>query len=195
MGVAKFLDNFLRTAGSACGLCGFAESLVACRYRGSSAQRNQSEMPTPRTNRAGRYSCITFSMQEALLNELINKPYLYRCEMADFFYRKFRQRVSERSIGRLLRSKGWTRKTIHRIAQQSYFYEKPGMEMSAHTSLLRSSALNCCRILCLFALPIWLRRTQLAFTQSLAFPRLGGASEQLTMKRKARSVYPQSLQT
>jgi hypothetical protein len=60
------------------------------------------------------------------LNKLINKPYLYRCEMSDFFYRKFRQRVSERSIGRLLRSKGWTRKTIHRIAQQSYFYEKLG---------------------------------------------------------------------
>jgi hypothetical protein len=69
-------------------------------------KRNQSEMPTPRTNRAGRYSYITSSMQEALLNKLIKKPYLYRCEIADFFYRRFRQRVSERSIGRLLRSKG-----------------------------------------------------------------------------------------
>lgn len=81
-------------------------------------KRHQSEMPTPRTNRAGRRSCITPTMQEALFDILIKQPYLYRCEMAGLFYRRFRKKVSERSIGRTLRSKGWTRKTIHRIAQQ-----------------------------------------------------------------------------
>jgi hypothetical protein len=55
---------------------------------------------------------------QALCDKLIEQPYLYRCEMADFLYRRFRTRVSERSIGRTLRSIGWTRKTVHRIAQQ-----------------------------------------------------------------------------
>jgi transposase len=38
--------------------------------------------------------------------------------MADFLYCRFRKRISERSIGRTLRSIGWTRTTIHRIAQR-----------------------------------------------------------------------------
>ena len=81
-------------------------------------KRQQFEMPTPRTNRVGRRSCITSPMQKALCDILIEQPYLYRCEMADFLYRRFRKRISERSIGRTLRSIGWTRTTIHRIAQQ-----------------------------------------------------------------------------
>ena len=75
-------------------------------------------MPTPRTNCVGRRSCITSPMQKALRDILIERPYLYRCEMADFFYRRFRKRISERSIGWILRSTRWTRTTIHRIAQQ-----------------------------------------------------------------------------
>ena len=46
-------------------------------------KRQQSEMPTPRTNRVGRRSYITSPMQKALCNILIEKPYLYRCEIAD----------------------------------------------------------------------------------------------------------------
>ena len=38
--------------------------------------------------------------------------------MADFFYRRFGKRISERLVGRILRSIRWTRTTIHRIAQQ-----------------------------------------------------------------------------
>ncbi|KAF6788997.1 TPR domain-containing protein [Colletotrichum sojae] len=38
--------------------------------------------------------------------------------MAEFLYRHFGTRISERSSGRILRSIGWTRKTIRRIAQQ-----------------------------------------------------------------------------
>ena len=77
-------------------------------------KRQQLEMPTPRTNRVGRRSCITSPMQKALHDILIERPYL--CEMADFLYRRFRKRISERSISRTLRSIGWTRTTIHCIA-------------------------------------------------------------------------------
>jgi transposase len=105
----KEFENKLIASGASCSV------RTAQRER---RKRQQLEMLPPRTNRVGRYSCITSSMQAALLNMLIKQPYLYRYEMADFFYRRFRKRVSERSIGRTLRSKGWTRKTIHRIAQQ-----------------------------------------------------------------------------
>lgn len=82
-------------------------------------KRQLSEMPNPqRSKTVGRRSRITLPMQEALCDMLIKQPYLYRCEMADFFYRRFRKRISERSIGRTLRSIGWTRKTIRRIARQ-----------------------------------------------------------------------------
>jgi transposase len=57
-------------------------------------------------------------MRKALCDKLIEQPYLYRCETADFLYRRFGKRISERSIGRTLRSISWTRTTIHRITQQ-----------------------------------------------------------------------------
>jgi transposase len=81
-------------------------------------KRQQPEMSTPRTNHVGRRSCITSPMKKALFDTLTEQPYLYRCEMAVFLYRRFRRKISERSIGRILRSTGWTRTTIHRIAQQ-----------------------------------------------------------------------------
>jgi hypothetical protein len=65
-------------------------------------KRQQSEIPTPRTNRVGCRSCITLPIQKALCDILIKQPYLYRCEMADFLYRRFCKRISERSIGRTL---------------------------------------------------------------------------------------------
>jgi transposase len=80
-------------------------------------KRQQSEMPTSRTKR-GRRSCVTSPMKKAFFDTLTEQPYLYRCEMADFFYRRFRRKISERSVGRILRSIGWTRTTIHCIAQQ-----------------------------------------------------------------------------
>jgi hypothetical protein len=57
-------------------------------------------------------------MQKALCDILIEQPYLYRCEMADFLYRRFRKRISDRLIGQTLRSMGWTRTMICCIAQQ-----------------------------------------------------------------------------
>ena len=81
-------------------------------------KRQLSEIPNPRTKRVGRRSSIASPMKKAFFDTLTEQPYLYRCEMADFFYRRLRKRISERSIGRILRSTGWTRTTIHRIAQQ-----------------------------------------------------------------------------
>jgi hypothetical protein len=81
-------------------------------------QRQQFEMPIPRANHVGCRSCITPPMRKSLCDILIKQPYLYRCEMADYLYHRFRKRISERSIGRTLRSICWTRTTIHRIAQQ-----------------------------------------------------------------------------
>jgi hypothetical protein len=65
-------------------------------------KRQQPEMPTtPRTNRVGRRRYIMPSMQKALYDILIEQPYLYRCEMADFLYTC---PIPLRSIPVLLRS-------------------------------------------------------------------------------------------
>jgi len=74
----------------------------------------QFEMPTTRTNRVDRRSCITLHMRKALCDRLIKRPIQF--EIADFLYRRFCKRISERSIGRYLQSIDWTRKAIHRIA-------------------------------------------------------------------------------
>jgi hypothetical protein len=64
-------------------------------------KRQLFEMPIPRTNRVGRRSCIASPMQKAF-DKLTEQPYLYQCKMADFFYRRFCKRISERSISRTL---------------------------------------------------------------------------------------------
>jgi hypothetical protein len=105
---------------------GFENKLIAseascsvCTVQRLHRKRELFEMPTtPRTKRVGRRSCITSPMQKTLFDGLTKQSYLYRCEMADFLYRRFRKRISERSIGRILRTMGWRRKTIHHIAQQ-----------------------------------------------------------------------------
>jgi hypothetical protein len=66
-------------------------------------KRQQFEMPNLRTNRVSRHSCITSPMQKAFCDILIERPYLYRCEIADFLYRRFRKRISERLISQTLR--------------------------------------------------------------------------------------------
>jgi transposase len=103
---------------------GFENKLIAseakCKVRTVQRirqKRQQPEMPTPRTKR-GRRSCITSPMKKTFFDTLTEQPYLYRCEMADLLYRRYHRKISERSIGRILRSTGWTRTTIRRIAQQ-----------------------------------------------------------------------------
>ncbi|OBT95741.2 hypothetical protein VE01_06435 [Pseudogymnoascus verrucosus] len=94
-------------------------SVALCSVRAVQRIRlKQFEMPIQRAKRAGRRSCITPAMDKALCDLILEQPYLYRSEMADFLYRKFRKRISERPLGRFLRSIGCTRTMIHRIAQQ-----------------------------------------------------------------------------
>jgi hypothetical protein len=53
----------------------------------------------------------------ALYEHLIEKPDLYHDEMALFLLDEFDIEVSTQSIGRILRSKRWTKKKIRRIAK------------------------------------------------------------------------------
>ena len=77
-------------------------SVASCGVRAVQRIRLEFEKPTPRTNRVGHRGRITLPMRKVLCYKLIEQPYLYRCEMAAFLYRKFGKRVSERSIGRTL---------------------------------------------------------------------------------------------
>lgn len=89
---------------------GFENKLIASKAKCSERavqrihrKRQQPEMPTPRAKRGCR-SCITSPMKKAFFDTLTEQSDLYRCEMADFFYRRFGRNLSERSIGRILRS-------------------------------------------------------------------------------------------
>ena len=55
-------------------------------------------------------------MLDALCEHLLEKPGLYQSEMILFLMDKFDVLVTASSIGRALRSKGWTKKQIRRIA-------------------------------------------------------------------------------
>ena len=120
--MAPYLDDASRLLIKALLKKGFTSRVIASAIPSKvwAIQRIQQsfEMPTLKKKSVGRHSHITLPMRQALYDKLIEQPYLYRCKMADFLYRKFGERISERSIGRALRSIGWTRKTIHRIAQQ-----------------------------------------------------------------------------
>ena len=81
-------------------------------------KKKRTSMSTPRQRRVGRRSRITPSMGKYLLALLREEPDIYMEEMADCLFERFGDRVSERSIGRFLRSAGWSRKKIRRIAHQ-----------------------------------------------------------------------------
>ena len=68
------------------------------------------------THSVGRRSRITLPMRKALCDILVERPYLYRCEIVDLLSCRFHKRISERSLGRTLRSVGWTRTKIYRTA-------------------------------------------------------------------------------
>jgi hypothetical protein len=56
-------------------------------------------------------------MLDALCEYLLEKPGLYRDEMVLFVLDEFNTHVTAASIGRALKSRGWTKKTIRRIAK------------------------------------------------------------------------------
>ena len=69
------------------------------------------------SNGVGRPRSITPSMLDALCEYLLEKPDLYRDEMVLFLLDEFNTRVTPSSVGRALKSRGWTKKTIRRIAK------------------------------------------------------------------------------
>jgi hypothetical protein len=70
------------------------------------------------TNGAGRQRLITPPMLAALCDRLLEKPGLFRDEMAVFLYDEFDVLVSVASIGRALASINWTKKATRRIANE-----------------------------------------------------------------------------
>jgi hypothetical protein len=56
-------------------------------------------------------------MLDALCKYLLEKPGLYQDEMVLFVLDEFNTHVTASSIGRALKSRGWTKKTIRRIAK------------------------------------------------------------------------------
>jgi transposase len=69
------------------------------------------------SNGVGRPRSITPPMLDALCEYLLEKPGLYRDEMVLFVLDEFNTHVTASSIGRALKSHGWTKKTIRRIAK------------------------------------------------------------------------------
>jgi len=74
--------------------------------------------PNAPRNSPGRKRSITPSMLNALCEHLLEKPGLYQSEMIVFLWDEFEVLVTASSIGRALAFKGWTKKTIRRVAQQ-----------------------------------------------------------------------------
>jgi transposase len=73
---------------------------------------------TSPSNRVGRESKITPLMRDALLEQLANRPDMFRYEMIDFLYDSFGLEVSPTTISRTLKTERWTRKTNGRVAKQ-----------------------------------------------------------------------------
>jgi transposase len=69
------------------------------------------------SNGVGRPRSVTPPMLDALCEYLLEKPDLYRDEMVLFVLDEFNTHVTPSSIGRTLKSRGWTKKTIRRIAK------------------------------------------------------------------------------
>jgi transposase len=69
------------------------------------------------SNGVGRPRSITPPMLDALCEHLLEKPGLCRDEMVLFVLDEFNAQVTPFSIGRALKARGWTKKTIRRVAK------------------------------------------------------------------------------
>jgi transposase len=72
--------------------------------------------PQAPRNGGGRKRSITPAMLDALCEHLLEKPGMYQSEMILFLLDEFDVLITASSIGRALRSRGWTKKQIRRIA-------------------------------------------------------------------------------
>jgi len=69
------------------------------------------------SNLIGRLRSVTPRMLDALCTHLWDIPGLYLEEMVLFLWNIFRVLVTTYSVGRALKSIGWSKKTIRRVAQ------------------------------------------------------------------------------
>jgi transposase len=69
------------------------------------------------SNGVGRPRSITPPMLDAWCEYMLEEPDLYRDEIVLFVLDKFNTHITPSSIGRALKSRGWTKKTIRRIAK------------------------------------------------------------------------------
>ncbi|KAF4262843.1 hypothetical protein CNMCM8812_004371 [Aspergillus fumigatus] len=69
-------------------------------------------------NRRGRPRNLTPVMIQALCDHLLEKPYLYLDEMVLFIWDEFQVQVTNSSISRALKYKGWSKKTAKQKARQ-----------------------------------------------------------------------------
>jgi transposase len=69
------------------------------------------------SNSIGRPRSITPPILDALCEYLLEKPDRYREEIVLFVLDEFNTHITPSSIGRALKSRGWTKKTIRRIAK------------------------------------------------------------------------------
>jgi transposase len=69
------------------------------------------------SNGVGRPRSITPPMLDALCEYLLEKPSLFQSKMQLFLLDEFNADITTSSIGRALKSRGWSRKTIRRVAK------------------------------------------------------------------------------
>ena len=87
-------------------------------------------------NRVGRKAKITPLMRDALFEELVKRPDMFRYEMAHFLHNTFGLEVSPTSISRTLKTERWTRKTNGRVAKQRF--QDPKIDTMNFPFLLRN---------------------------------------------------------
>jgi transposase len=101
-----FTDSQIATAAN-CSTRGVRRIRSNIRYYGA---------PQAPQNGGGRKRSITPAMLDALCEHLLETPGLYQSEIILFLVDEFDVLVTASSIGRALRSRGWTKKQIRRIA-------------------------------------------------------------------------------
>jgi transposase len=85
-------------------------------YRIKRKRRRSSTTDTP-SKRVGRPRSITPPVLDALCEHLLENPGLYHHEMVEFVWSRFQVHVNVSSIRRALKSRGWSKKKIGRIAK------------------------------------------------------------------------------
>jgi transposase len=72
----------------------------------------------PSNSTGGRRRRITPQMLDALREHLLEKPGLYQDEMVIFLYDEFRVLVTVPNISKALKSIGWSKKVMRRVAKE-----------------------------------------------------------------------------